>query len=66
MGYLTRRPTLNDLPKLVEQGKSPWLIENEFLDEFALLLSGCARRCKRCQRATSVEYLKEEICPGCR
>ncbi len=65
MGYLSRQPTSNDLPS--RESKSPWLGDNEFLDEVALLLSGSAKRCVECQRATRVCYLDpNQRCPDCR
>jgi hypothetical protein len=66
MGRLSRQPTSNDPPRLKE-GKSPWLGNTEFLDEFALLLSGLAKRCRVCTRATHIRHLDTyQRCPDCR
>ncbi len=65
MGYLSRRPTSNDLSR-ADYDKSSWLGENEFMDEFALLLNGYAKRCIGCKRATNVRYLNStQRCPDC-
>lgn len=66
MGYLSRQPTSNDIP-CPKEGKSPWLEENEYVDEVCLLLNGLAKRCAVCKRATRVRHLdSEQHCPACR
>lgn len=66
MGYLTRGPSSNDPPR-DKSGTSPWLEENELMDEIALLLSGMAKRCTKCRRATRTKHLdQEQCCPDCR
>ena len=66
MGFLCRKPTSNNSPKLRE-GKSPYLGETELLDEVALLLSGDARRCNKCKLAVRIKYLDQnDNCPDCR
>ncbi len=65
MGYLSRQPTSNDPPRL-KGGKSPWLGDNELMDEVALLLSDMAKRCAECKRATHVRHLdSSQHCPDC-
>ena len=66
MGHLSRQPTSNDPPK-PREGKSPWLDDNEYMDEAALLLSGLAKRCVKCKRATNVLNLdSNQCCPDCK
>jgi hypothetical protein len=66
MGYLSRQPTSNDPPPSNE-GKSPWLEENELVDEVCLLLNGLAKRCVVCKRATRIRHLdSKQRCPDCR
>lgn len=66
MGYLTRLPTSNEMPQ-PRQGKNPWLEDNEFMDETALLLNGLAKRCKKCGQATHIRHLDQnQHCPDCR
>ena len=66
MGYGTRTPTSNDIPKS-KDGESPYLLTNEFEDEFFLLLSGNAKRCSNCRLAIRTKYLNpDNICPDCR
>jgi len=66
MGYLSRKPTSNDPPQSREE-VNPWLEDNDVLDETALLLSGSAKRCRGCKRATSNCYLDARgCCPDCR
>lgn len=66
MGYMSRQPTSNNLPQLRE-GKSPWLGDNELVDEIALLLNDLAKRCKKCKRVTHVRYLdSNQHCPDCK
>lgn len=43
MGYFNRKPTNNDPPARPGEKKSPWLRENEFVDEVCLLLNGLVR-----------------------
>ncbi len=65
MGYLSRKPTSNDPPR-PREGKSPWLGDNDVMDEVALLLAGEARRCAKCGRATRVKHLNaDQFCPDC-
>jgi hypothetical protein len=65
MGYASRLPNSNDLPRDQPQG-NPWIQETEMMDTFALLLSGRARRCLKCRRPIRVEYLTDKCCPDCR
>ena len=66
MGYLSRQPSSNNIPK-PKKKKNPWLKENEHVDEFCLLLNGLAKRCIVCKRVASVYYLdSEQHCPDCR
>lgn len=65
MGYMTRTPTSNDIPRKSED-KSPYLEETELMDEIALLLSGAAARCSSCELAVRMEYLEDGKCPDCR
>ncbi len=66
MGYLSRKPNSNDPPRSRE-GLSLWLGDNDVLDETALLLSGSAKRCSDCGRATDIRYLDaSNLCPDCR
>lgn len=62
MGYLSRKPTSNDMPR---GGKSPWG-GNEFLDDTALLISGHGERCDGCKRVTQNQHLENNLCPDCR
>lgn len=66
MGYGSRKPTSNDLPR--STGRSPWLVfRNDIEDEFFLRISGRAKDCAGCMRATSVEHLDDDgRCPDCR
>ena len=65
MGHLTRTPTSNDPPRSAT-GKSQYLEENELMDEVALLLSGAAGRCSKCNRVVRKKYLESGLCPDCR
>ena len=66
MGFGTRQPTSNDSPRANTE-KSPWLEENEFMDEFALLLNRLAKRCTVCRRATRLRHLDSKgVCPDCK
>ena len=66
MGFGSGKPNSNDLP-MPPKGDSPWLEENEFVDEVALLLNGLAKRCTKCKRAARIKYLdKNQHCPDCR
>jgi hypothetical protein len=65
MGYLTRGPTSNDPPP-DKADKSPWLEEDDLMDEIALLLSGLAKRCAKCRRSTRTKHLEQGQCPDCR
>lgn len=64
MGYLSSKPDSNE-PQPQSGAKSRWLEENELVDEFALLLSGSAKRCKKCAKAVRVYYLEGDLCPDC-
>lgn len=65
MGFQTRTPTSNDLPKT--KGDNPWLKENDLVDETCLLLNGLAKRCTKCKRAIRIKHLDEhQLCPDCR
>lgn len=65
MGYASRLPNSNDPPRDRIPG-NPWIQETEFMDSFALLLNGNARRCQACRRPARVQYLTEGFCPDCR
>jgi len=67
MGYLSRQPTSNDMPKSTS-GKSPWLGETEDVDEFVLRLQGKIKKCTGpCGRQTHIKHLdKDDHCPDCR
>jgi len=63
MGYLSRLPNSNDLPKY---DTNPWIEENDILDATFLLIDGSAKRCQRCRRPIRVRYLDEYcLCPDC-
>lgn len=62
MGYGSRMPTSNEGPRQT----GGWSGANEFMDEFALLLSGDAKRCNKCKRTTHIRYLINDECPDCR
>ena len=62
MGYLTRKPTPNEISKVTG---NKWLEDNDIQDEVCLLLNGDARRCKKCRRAIRVKYLSNGLCPDC-
>ena len=67
MGYLSRQPNSNELPRPLVDKKSPWLGDNELLDEVVLILNGLAKRCMKCRRATRVRHLdSDQHCPDCR
>ena len=64
MGYLSKQPNFNDMPKL--SGTSRWLEEDGLCDEIFLLLSGRAARCQKCGNAVRKKYLNENrLCPDC-
>ena len=64
MGFWSRQPTSNDQSRT---NQNPWLGENEFMDEVALLLNGMAKRCTVCKRSTRLRHLdSNEHCPDCR
>lgn len=65
MGFQSRKPNSNDIP-VISEGKSPYLKENEFVGERALLIMGMAKRCRRCYLAVRVEYLVGDFCPECK
>jgi hypothetical protein len=62
MGYGTRKPASNEPHK---KNKFPYGADG-YIDDTTLILSGCGRRCEKCQRATWNKYLKEDLCPICR
>lgn len=65
MGYLSRKPTDNEIPR--SQTKNPWLTHNQDMDEVALLLNGLAKKCKGCGRVINNCYLDDNFhCPDCR
>jgi hypothetical protein len=64
MGYQTRTPTSNDMPR--RDSGNPWLDEDDLVDETFLLLSRRARRCVKCRRACMVRHLQDGECPDCR
>lgn len=66
MGYLSRKPdTSNELPR-PRDDDNPWLGESEEMDKLALFLTGMAKRCVQCGRATHIRYLDEnQRCPDC-
>jgi hypothetical protein len=65
MGYLSRQPNSNEPPRRTE-GKSQWLEETDISDEFALLLSGDAKRCVVCRLAVRKKHLDAKgQCPDC-
>ena len=68
MGFGTRQPTSNDIPRPVGQKKSPWLGESDVMDEKALVLAGLVKQCiGECGRRTHIEHLDENgKCPDCR
>lgn len=63
VGYGIRQPTSNDLPSMVG---NRWLDTDEWEDERALLITGRAARCRKCERATSNRHLEDGYCPDCR
>ena len=67
MGFATRQPTSNDIPK-PREGKNPWLGDSDCVDELALVLNGTAKRCAGpCVRVTHVHHLDSDgKCPDCR
>jgi len=65
MGYGSRLPTSNEPPRPIKE-KRKWLGDNEYLDEFALVLNGLTKRCTKCGGKTHVDYLKDGLCPDCR
>ena len=66
MGYLSRQPSSNDMPR-ASSGKSKWLEEDDVCDEIFLLLSGRASRCSKCQKAVLKKYLNSSsLCPDCK
>jgi hypothetical protein len=64
MGYMSRKPNSNDPPSPERAGR--WLDTSDVMDEFALMISGNAKRCRGCKRATSLKYLVDGQCPDCR
>lgn len=67
MGYLTRKPTSNDLPR-VETESTRWVAEalSDVVDTILLLLSDKARRCAGCRAPALLKYLEQGKCPDCR
>jgi len=66
MGYMSRLPTTSNDPPPSKKDESPWLDSDDINDEVALLLSGLAKRCKKCNRPTSLRYLNRDgCCPDC-
>jgi hypothetical protein len=66
MGYLTKGPSSNEVRRETSN-TSPWLEENELMDEIALLLNGMAKRCVKCRRSTRTNHLdQDQRCPDCR
>jgi len=64
MDHLTRKPTSNELSK---EKSNPWIEENLFMDEVALVINGFAKRCTICHRPARLKYLdKNQRCPDCR
>ena len=67
MGFQTRTPTSNDLPRPKIDGPNPWIEENDLADAVGLILIGRAKRCKICKRPIRLKYLDEnQHCPDCR
>ena len=46
VGYLTRQPTSND-PIWAKKEQGSWLTTSPVMDEFAAILNGMAKRCKK-------------------
>lgn len=63
MGYLSRKPTSNDLDS--QKQRSPWG-GDEFLDDTVLLLNGLGKRCAACKQVARNQFLENGLCPGCR
>ena len=64
MGYASRQPSSNDMPRT--SSKSRWLEEDAICDEIFLLLSGRAVRCQMCGNAVRKKYLNSKgFCPDC-
>ncbi len=63
MGYGTRTPTSNEA---LREQSNPWIEENEWMDEIALLLCEAATRCHHCRRACRKRHLDNGLCPDCR
>lgn len=63
MGFMSRKPDSNDPPR---DREGRWLDTDEFADEFFLLVSERAHRCRDCHEATSDRYLRDGKCPDCR
>jgi len=65
MGFQTRTPTSNDLPKI--KGSNLWIEETPLVDATCLLINGFAKRCTICKRPIRIKYLdKDQHCPDCR
>lgn len=61
MGYGSRLPTSNDIPR----GESnPWG-PGELEDDFLLLVSRTGARCSGCSRVTKKRFLEDGLCPDC-
>ncbi len=63
MGYLTRKPTSNDINS--QDKRSPWG-GDELLDDTALLIGQLGKRCAGCKRVTRNQFLENKLCPDCR
>lgn len=64
MGFLSRQPTSNDIPK----GEvNPWGSQNDYYDDFAVLVNGDGKRCCVCKRVVLNRWLKikdnKNYCP---
>lgn len=66
MGFLSRKPTSNDIPE--ELPNATWVREalTKTVDTVLLLLSGKAKRCESCKAPALLKYLEDGQCPNCR
>ena len=70
MGYLSRKPNSNDIPR---NRPNPWGADDDIEDDFYLLATGAGERCSFCQRVIRKCFLEiirrrfreEHLCPDC-
>lgn len=56
MGYLSRKPTPNELLN----SSNPWGSQDPYLDDIAVLAFGLGKRCSVCNRVVIHRYLKHK------